>query len=125
MKRNAIISLLIVIALMLSACTTEKNTVPDQEDDTETQIIPEETELTDGLPQTDMQGFAFTMLHHEQSTLSWAETILQTEELNGEILNDAVFNREQYLQERFNCAIEITESPSLIGPDLIKPYVLI
>jgi len=124
MKRYAIISLLMVMALMLQACDKEGNSAVNTETGMETQTAAEETELTDGLPDTDMQGFTFKMLHHEQSCLNWAEAMLQAEELNGEILNDAIFNREQYLRERFNCAVEVTENPTLIGPEVIKPYVL-
>ena len=62
----------------------------------------EETELTDGLPDTDMQGFELNILHHSQEWLAWAYNVLEADELTGEALNDAIYTRTDALQNRFN-----------------------
>ena len=78
----------------------------------------EETELTDGLPDTDMQGFELNILHHSQEWLAWAYNVLEAEELTGEALNDAIFTRTDALQNRFNAKI-VTETMAQVNPDVI------
>ena len=83
----------------------------------------EETELTDGLPDTNMGGFELNILHHSQEWLAWANNVLEAEEQTGEILNDAIYNRTDVLQERFNAKI-LTETRSQVGADVISQLAM-
>ena len=83
----------------------------------------EETVLTDGLPETDMKGFELNILHHSQEWLGWANNILEAEEQTGEMLNDAIYNRTDVLQERFNAKI-VTETRSQVGTDVISQLAM-
>lgn len=83
----------------------------------------EETELTDGLPETNMGGFELNILHHSQEWLAWANNVLEAEEQTGEILNDAIYNRTDVLQERFNAKI-LTETRSQVGADVISQLAM-
>ena len=78
----------------------------------------EETVLTDGLPDTDMNGFELNILHHSQEWLSWAYKVLEAEELTGEALNDAIYARTDAVQNRFNAKI-VTETMREVNPDVI------
>ena len=81
-------------------------------------VPEEETELTDGLPDTDMQGFELDILHHSQEWLAWAYNVLEADELTGETLNDAIYTRTDALQNRFNAKI-VTQTMDQVNPDVV------
>ena len=62
------------------------------EEETETA----ETEIPDGLPEMDLEGYNYVMCINGNE-----ERVEQTyvEELNGEIINDAVYNRNVKIEE--------------------------
>jgi len=68
-----------------------------------------ETVPTDGLPDTDMDGFSLNILHHDDTWLTWAKTQLVAPEENGELINDAIYKRKIYIEDRFNCVLNISE----------------
>ncbi len=76
-------------------------------DSAETTTSAPETELTDNLPDVNMDGFELKIQHFNESWLTWAETVMDAESLNGDILNDALYNRNKDIEERFNCTITI------------------
>lgn len=131
MKRlTAILLLLSLLLGALAGCAekgkTEENgpaPSPDTPAAENTVIETEpETELTDGLPDTDMQGFELHILHHSQEWLAWAYNVLEAEELTGESLNDAIYKRTDTLENRFNAKIA-TETMAQVNPDVIGKYV--
>lgn len=77
----------------------------------ETAFPEDETTVpTDGLPEVDMNGFTLSILHNSADTISWAKVTLDVTEHTGDILNDAIYLRNQELSERFNCNIAVSES---------------
>ena len=121
---------LLLAAAMLSASLSGCSEKPAGADDKEpaAENTPEiaapaetepETELTDGLPDTDMQGFELNILHHSQEWLAWAYNVLEAEELTGETLNDAIFARTEALEQRFNAKI-VTDPINQVNPDQIS-----
>ncbi len=88
--------------------TDAEETTPAQNAvNTETET---ETELTDGLPETDMNGYAFHVLNTSQDSLTWADVRFLADELNGEAVNDGLYTRRQSIEERFNCTITSEET---------------
>jgi len=85
-----------------------KETTPAQ--NTAATETESETELTDGLPETDMNGFNFHLLNTSQETLTWADMRFLAEELDGEAVNDGLYNRRETIQDRFNCTITSEET---------------
>lgn len=75
-----------------SASTVETQTEPP------TTVETEPPKPTDGLPDKDMQGWEFHVL---QSVTS-GYCVNQPEELNGELINDALYERNAAAQDRFN-----------------------
>ena len=65
----------------------------------------EETELTDGLPDTDMQGFELDILHHSQEWLAWAYNVLEADELTGETLT-----KDNWMTTFSSAAVQKTET---------------
>ena len=86
-----------------------ENAVPGAED-----TVPEETaeSFDPGLPDKDFGGRTFTIMTKNSATWSdWKESSIWSEGMSGEVLNDAVFERNNYVEETYN--IEIAE----YGPD--------
>ena len=54
------------------------------------------------MPDEDFEGAVFTILTYDQ-----CKTDVYSEEANGEVINDAVFERNQTVSERFNTEIEV------------------
>ncbi|MBQ3862294.1 MAG: hypothetical protein II779_17370 [Clostridia bacterium] len=124
-----LIALLLALSLLACAFAGCAENAPDEGEtasaaandnpaDAPAPEVPEETELTDGLPDTDMGGFEFNILHHSQEWLAWAYNVLEAEELTGEALNDAIFKRAETLENRFNAKI-VTETRDQVNPDLV------
>lgn len=80
--------------------------------------IPE-TEETDGLDDRDMDGFSLMILHHSSNFMTWCVTQLDGE-LNGELLNDAIYERNASVKERFNCELLISEQDQVGATDVSK-----
>lgn len=102
---------LVTVFLMLSfvftaACAEKAVEEPaDSSAPTETQTETE-PEISDGLPEADYEGYSFNILtrdsdHHTKEVYSF--------ELNGEVVNDAVFARNRAVEERFNAEIKSVE----------------
>lgn len=72
---------------------------------------PEET-AGDGLPDKDMDGYTFSILNFNEEWLTWANTRIVVEETNGDILNDAYYERQAKLEERFHCVLHVDEVKS-------------
>lgn len=70
---------------------------------------PPETKLTDGLPETDMNGFTFRIYHCSGSQMTWTNLTIDAAEQTGEVLNDAIYERNRGIEERFNYKMEVTE----------------
>ena len=113
MKTHKILIMLLA-ALMVSsaftACSSDQTatneTVPQETVPQET-VLEEETEVVfNGITDVDMDGKTFTIMH----TGWWDWAPLQAmdivvEEANGEVLNDAVYNRNLTIQETMNCVV--------------------
>ena len=104
------ICILFVIAALLTACEngetaeTEKTADTAGGTDTETaaETLSEQEQLLAALPTGDYGGYDFMMLNNESN---FAYTQMGAEELTGEGINDAIYNRNLSIGERFNVKI--------------------
>ena len=104
------ICILFVIAALLTACgngetaETEKTADTAGGTDTETaaETLSEKEQLLAALPTGDYGGYDFMMLNNESN---FAYTQMGAEELTGEGINDAIYNRNLSIGERFNVKI--------------------
>ena len=106
LSKRATSFVLLAAILTLFSCGEE---APDNIPEETTVPSTETAQPTDGLPDTDMGGFSFNILHHNKNWLTWAETQLVAEEENGDLLNDAMYKRQGYIEDRFKCKLNVTE----------------
>ena len=113
------IAALILIISLLSSCGGEavspsSGTADAGAKSAENASDPDTTtEVSDGLPDTDLQGFTLKIHHFDDSWLTWALTQLEATEENGELLNDSIYRRNRSIEERFNCKLDITDQPNI------------
>ena len=58
-----------------------------------------------GVPESDFGGYTFTFYIRKCGSNFWTVTDIWVEDLTGDALNDAVYNRNQYLSETYNINI--------------------
>lgn len=110
-SKKSVLALLLAALLVLSGCgngadPTETDTGTNTDTTTETVAQAEETKLTADLPEMDFGGFTFRFLTKGQYDIHWRSIDAVAEEMNGEAINDAVFNRNSAIAERFNVTFE-------------------
>jgi hypothetical protein len=114
MKTRKLTAAFLAVLLLLSAAVSCSN-APENTDEAGTPALtdgtPEETEaaeeeadsrlsIPDELPEISFDGQEFRAL-----TTTSKEFQFRVEELNGEVTNDAIFNRNQTIEDRFNAKI--------------------
>jgi len=115
-KTTKLTSLLLAMLMLATACgggeTTPAadnagTTAPSADAETPAEeTVPEETEPEyEPLPSKDMNGFDLCFYNYDESWLSWVINILDTEETTGDVLNDAVWDRNNRMEETYNCVI--------------------
>ena len=110
MKRAFVIALaLLLIFPLLAACGSKDTPAATVQTEATAATEPAETELTDGLPEVDMNGFTFKIYHCSGSQMTWTNLTIDAEEETGEVLNDAIYARNRNMEERFNYKMEVTE----------------
>ncbi|MGN1345599.1 MAG: hypothetical protein ACI4V1_02340 [Eubacteriales bacterium] len=119
MKKRALALLLacMMLLLNLAACSenaveterTANETVPSSEPSVDTETEPEEeTELQPNIPSLDFGGRTFTFLTsgiNDTNGVDWETYDIWVETLNGDVINDAVFDRNLYLEDAYNVKI--------------------
>ena len=116
MKKTIIALLLIAMLLPLASCasggTTEKETSGNVTAETETSgtdtTADSETTLSDypdNLPDMDFGGKTYTVLGEEGMA-----GFFHADELTGEVVNDALYNRDVKVGERFNAKITLSST---------------
>ncbi len=89
-----------------AAETTAQNT-PSAEEET----VPaeeEETELLPDIPALDFEGRTFTILTvgpNDTNGVDWVSYDIWVEEMNGDVINDSVFERNLYIADTYNTEI--------------------
>ena len=104
-KRLLAALLCAAVTLPLMACG---NTEPaETAADTDTTAVPAETEPAYTLPEGNWDGYNFHILVHGNSESGWDKNDFHAEELTGELMNDAVFERNAAVEELYN--VDITD----------------
>ncbi len=122
MKKRVLSMLLAAVMLLPTIAGCSENKAEEAETDEslfptptaeEVTVEPEETELSDHLPESDFEGYGFHVGAQEGVYYGCAmiEQVL-VEELNGDVVNDAVYNANRTVESRFNVQLE-----SILFPD--------
>ncbi len=122
---NRSLALLLCLAMLASttACgnggeSETTDTTPNPADTTATTPVetePEETLFTADIPEgTDFGGASFTVLTYPlEGNLVWNDTDWVNTEQNGEVLNDAVYERTMQVNELLNVNIKGAPAPGI------------
>ena len=104
-------SLIILSALLASSAISCGETAsPDDTGDTSAADTSstDDTSLRevedDGLPDTDLKGYEFRILSNYLSAVP-STPLYAPEESTGEVVSDAIYDRNRRIEERFNCKI--------------------
>lgn len=112
LSRKSLLSLLLAACMLAPIVSCAKERVADETTVStalSTESVTETEEIGDGLPDTDMDGYTFSILNFNEEWLTWANTRIVVEEINGDILNDAYYERQAKLEERFHCVLHVDE----------------
>ena len=120
------ISLTVLLAVLLAASSCGSSAAPANEDETadSVSVSPTETEpqyvMWQNLPETDLGGYEFHIIESPRAANTGA-TVLHgdAEALTGEAINDAIYNRNLAVEDRYNCVIS-TVSDSAAKDKVIR-----
>ena len=109
MKKQNILYILLAMLFALSGCggneTTE--TAPEVSDTAAQTETEAETKIRGNLPDKDFEGRAFHVYTRSAPGYSQFDAYeLVSEELNGEVLNDAIYQRNAIVEEKYNLSVE-------------------
>ncbi len=95
----------ILLASLASCGDTSAATTTDTAADTAAAVTESaEPSLLDDLGEKDLGGMVYTVF--DCNAHSAIQANIPGEEMNGEVINDALLTRDLYLEERYNCEIE-------------------
>lgn len=102
-------AMLLFTASLLAACggtassdTTDIKTDAVSQTAAETEAAPL---YDDEMPERDMNGYTLTFLNYTEATLNWALKDINRTEETGDQVNDAIFQRNRRIEERYNAVI--------------------
>lgn len=111
-----LLSILLLASLLLSACGETKSggeTSGESTSDTVESTSAEETEeLSDDLPEKDFGGYDFTMFIRNDDGFI---RNMYVEEADSDIMNDAIFERNSRVAERFNVNFSLKRANDTSG----------
>lgn len=108
MRKN-ITALTLAILLALTGASCGNNGNSDETTtggDTGTTSPETEKDIYDDLPTGDYGGETFTILNN---SVTWAEYRIDSEEINGDSMNDAVYERTKFVEDKLKVDIELVE----------------
>ena len=122
-KKFCLMLALLMLASSMIACSesgantdpaSSENTAADAADPSAgEEVVAEEEEgesFDPELGEKDFEGKTFTFATKSQASFTdWAEGSIWVEGLTGEVLNDAVYNRNSYIAETYNTNIAAVE----------------
>ena len=112
MKRKISLSLAMLIAFSVLFSCGSNNTSTDQTSGQESEEQQSsETAPADPFEGKDLEGFTLRVLN-VKGRLWNTMSVLDYDEINGDKVNDAVYNRNRLAEKKLNFTLEVTESPS-------------
>ena len=127
MKNMKKIFAVIIIAAMLFlmiACSQDEagsnndenaNPANQENQNQQEQDEPTDTRILSDAPVTDFEGYEYRILSRGPGYTLWEGIDADAEEITGEPINDAVYNRNRTIEERFNISIVNRSSDDIPG----------
>ncbi len=98
---------MMTVTPLITSCAGAADTPNETASTIATEPQEETTALSDELPEKDFGGYEFRMLIRNDK--GWIEDMF-AEEINGEIMNDVIYQRNAAVSERFNVAFKVIPS---------------
>ena len=119
MKRNQFVLLLVIFTISLTSCKSngivrEITSVTDT-DTAETTILSETSELLPDIPDITFDGYKIVFFVRGEEDNEWQSREIYAETENGEPINDAVYTRNLYLEEKYDVKIAQRETSDIAG----------
>ena len=117
---NKIVSAVLLCALLASMASCSdgsdkgsSNTETTSSSNSDVQTTAAESETAEDydpdLPDVKYENYNFRMLTNDYSAMTWSFSTMDVEELTGEPINDAIYNRNQLIEEKYGITLtEIT-----------------
>lgn len=113
-KKIFVLVLTMILSAMLIISCAEKAdpqnpdvTTAQEFDDNDLNVA--DTQEAYDYPNVDYDGYEFVMLNMEEA--NWANVMMVPEELTGDALNDAFYNRNAFVEEKLNIKIKDVQIP--------------
>ena len=108
MRKKQITAAALILAMLLAACGNSAVSEDTSDANTDTQTSDSDDEAYK-FPELDCGGDEFTILNPEEY---WGMyTKLDFEQMTGELIDDAVYNRNRYLEDLYNFKLNVVEFP--------------
>lgn len=116
MKKSSlsVISVLLLLTMLISSCVTNGDNsavVSETSDAVSSQTSQVSDEVS--VPEVNMNGQEIRFLVPGSQYIYYESFDIYAEELNNEIINDAVFNRNKKIEQQFNCKIIAEKLPDV------------
>jgi len=107
-----IFSILVLISILFTSIScggnvpdkiNETNEINDKSTSTETESNEPILEIPKG---SNFNDETFTMISYDPDVVNWNYVALDTDEVNGEILNDSLYNRNRKIEEELNIKLK-------------------
>ena len=114
------ISVILLLSILLTSCRNARSSdnPGTTTENTDTETIAEETTTVDTSPEpkleaVDCGGREYTVLSRMVDGYCYPYSEFLAEEQNGDVINDAVFQRNSYIEDKYNLTIKAVESKDL------------
>ena len=117
-KKTVLAMLLRAMLFPLAGCGSAEpaETVQNDTPAEETETMETETEVACDLPDTDWDGRNFHVLGYDDGTYTqFTNFEICVEEANGEVVNDAIFNRNLGIDEQYNATVSQNLLTDIVG----------
>lgn len=105
MRTNRLLAVLLAALLLASTMTGCAGDTAETTPNADTSAITEETEPAYTLPEGNFDGFDFQIVVNGNSESGWDKNDFHAEEMTGDLLNDAVYQRNTAVEDRYNITI--------------------
>ena len=102
-RLTALLLSLLMITPTLTACGNTENAAETAADTASAETVPAETEPAWQYPEKDFEGASYRIYNMDNFYNMYVT--MNRDELNGNILDDAVYNRNRGVEEALNCVI--------------------
>ena len=100
----------LILLLQLASCSTVSDINNEDIENTNATEISESSVVEDNdshLPERDLEGYNFRVIKQEADKIQWSLNTFYVEEENGELINDAIYQRNLAAMQKYN--FEISE----------------